>query len=336
MSSLKAKSLSEQDPAVATLAEHADAIRQLGKQTVENIVEIGRRLTEAKAESKKLGLSWGDWLEVEFKWSDQQARRFIHIFERKSQLNNLLNANLPVSALYLLAAPSTPKEARDAIIEHAQTGEPVSIAETKRIIEDARGRKQSARKPRKPTTKSQSEKNAGDHKKAFGEALVDKLIDGFDVPLKPAHDRIARRLHKQFSEAPGEVQQHFVPYFLEYLQCDINLPSAGEISAGEIARKDAEIERLRGTQRHFENKIAELESELEEAKAAAKSAPESKSGFRCSICRRNRSVMLRPVFICDGCVNIYDVREATPTDNGVPDILRRAPSLASTAGEATS
>src|SRR5262245_58694432 len=99
-------------PAVTILAEHAAAIRALGKQTVENIVEIGYLLTEAKAETKKLGGSWGNWLEAEFKWSDQQARRFIHVFERKSQLNKLLSADLPVSALYLLAAPSTPTEAR--------------------------------------------------------------------------------------------------------------------------------------------------------------------------------------------------------------------------------
>ena len=41
----------------AILVEHAAAIRQLGKQTVENVIEIGRHLTEAKAEIKKLGRS---------------------------------------------------------------------------------------------------------------------------------------------------------------------------------------------------------------------------------------------------------------------------------------
>ena len=37
------------------LAEHAAEIRRLGKQTVENVIEIGRHLAEAKAEVKKLG-----------------------------------------------------------------------------------------------------------------------------------------------------------------------------------------------------------------------------------------------------------------------------------------
>src|SRR5262249_37221370 len=129
------------------LAEHAAAIRRLGKQTVESVVEIGRHLTEAKAEIKKLGGSWGDWLEAEVKSSDQQARRFIHVFERKSELNKLLNSDFPVSALYELAAPSTPKEARDEIIARAEAGETVPVGEVKRTIELTKGREQPARKP---------------------------------------------------------------------------------------------------------------------------------------------------------------------------------------------
>jgi hypothetical protein len=54
--------------------------------------------------------------------------------------------SLPVSSLYLLAAPSTPEAARDAIIERAQGGEPVSVAEVKRVIADAKGRQQPAHK----------------------------------------------------------------------------------------------------------------------------------------------------------------------------------------------
>src|SRR5262245_43895517 len=137
------------------LAKHAAEIRRLGKQTVENLIEIGRHLVEAKAEVKKLGGSWGDWLEHEFNWSDQQARRLIHVFERKSELNKLLNSDFPVSALYALAAPSTPNEARDEIIERAQAGETVLVAEVKRTIERTKGRKPPSSK-RKPTTKPQA------------------------------------------------------------------------------------------------------------------------------------------------------------------------------------
>jgi hypothetical protein len=80
-------------------------------------------------------------------------------------------------------------------------------------------------------------------------------------------------------------------------------------------------------------KIAGLENEIADLKAAAESAPKSKSGFRCSICHENKPVVLRPVFICDGCVNIYDVREAAPLpDDGLdfPKNLLRQPEEAIT------
>src|SRR5262249_20842614 len=87
----------------------------------------------------------------EFKWSDQQARRFMHIFERKSELNNLLNTDLPVSALYLLAAPSTPKEARNEISERAHAGEKVKVGKVKRVVKRHKSQS-SKRKQRHPAS----------------------------------------------------------------------------------------------------------------------------------------------------------------------------------------
>jgi hypothetical protein len=91
----------------------------------------------------------------------------------------------------------------------------------------------------------------------------------------------------------------------------------GPASTSEMARKDAEIEELRNAKRRLEIKIAGLENE---AKAAAKSSPESKSGFRCSICHEKTHALLRPVFICDGCVDIHEVREAIPPPDDGLDI----------------
>src|SRR5215472_16998629 len=104
------------------LTAHANAIRKLGKQTIENVIEIGRHLVEAKAEVKKLGGSWGDWLKHEFEWKTTSADRFMSVYDRKSELTNLVNADLPVSALYLLAAPTTSKEARDEVAARVKSG----------------------------------------------------------------------------------------------------------------------------------------------------------------------------------------------------------------------
>jgi Protein of unknown function (DUF3102) len=141
----------------AALAEHATAIRALGKRVVADVIEIGRRLTDAK---RICGHgNWLPWLEREFGWTDDTALNFMRAHEL-SKSRNFRDLDLPVSALYLLAAPSTPAKAREEILERAQAGQPVSVADVKQTIDTAKGRK-SARKtstkpPTKPTAKTKS------------------------------------------------------------------------------------------------------------------------------------------------------------------------------------
>ena len=63
----------------ALVAEHVAAIRQLGRQTTTNIIEIGRRLTECK---KMVGKgNFGCWLDNEFGWAERTAQNFMRVFE---------------------------------------------------------------------------------------------------------------------------------------------------------------------------------------------------------------------------------------------------------------
>jgi hypothetical protein len=57
--------------------------------------------------------NWLPWLEKEFGWSRQTADRFLAVFDASLKLPDLSNLDLPVSGLYLLAAPSTPDEVRN-------------------------------------------------------------------------------------------------------------------------------------------------------------------------------------------------------------------------------
>ena len=125
-----------------TLAQHAEAIRVLGKRAIKDIIEIGRRLTEVRhgIDGKPALLSHGEWLtwlEDEFGWKDQTAKNFIKVYEASTKTPNFGDLNLPVSGFYALAAPSTPHEARAAIIEKAKE-EKLSLAEVKRMINEAR------------------------------------------------------------------------------------------------------------------------------------------------------------------------------------------------------
>jgi Protein of unknown function (DUF3102) len=118
------------------LAEHAAVIRALGKRMVADIVEVGRRLTEAKRIAGHG--NWLPWLEKEFGWSSQTADNFVHVFEATGKFPKFGNLSLPISGLYLLAAPSTPDDAREEVIARVETGERLSLAEVQRLVEEAR------------------------------------------------------------------------------------------------------------------------------------------------------------------------------------------------------
>jgi hypothetical protein len=125
------------------LVEHAASIRRLGKRVVADVVEIGSRLAECK---RICGHgNWLPWLEREFAWTEQTALNFMRVAELNKS-KTVLDLDLSVKALYLLAAPSTPAEARDEIIERAQAGEPVSVADIKQTIDTAKGSQQPAKK----------------------------------------------------------------------------------------------------------------------------------------------------------------------------------------------
>jgi Protein of unknown function (DUF3102) len=117
------------------LDDHAAEIRRLGRRLIADIVEIGRRLTECKA---IVGHgNWLPWLEQEFGWTDDTALNFMRAHEL-SKSRKFRDLSLPVSSIYLLAAPSTPESARDEIFDRAEAGENLSVTEVKRTIEGAK------------------------------------------------------------------------------------------------------------------------------------------------------------------------------------------------------
>ena len=122
------------------LVEHAAEIRRLGKRIIGDVIEIGRRLTEVQ-EIVGHG-KWSLWLEQEFGWTDRTARNFISVFElSKSKSENFSDLSLPVSSIYLLAAPSTPDSARAEIFERSKSGEVISVQTVRETIANAKAPK---------------------------------------------------------------------------------------------------------------------------------------------------------------------------------------------------
>jgi hypothetical protein len=92
-----------------------------------------------------------------------------------------LNLDLPISALYLLAAPSTPPEAVETVIERATTGEKVTGAEVKKVVHEAKS-KSSPRPPDSGTKKSGVEINRHDERIKSARYKLEAFIrDYFDM-----------------------------------------------------------------------------------------------------------------------------------------------------------
>jgi hypothetical protein len=123
-------------PAETILAQNAEVIRALGKRVVGDIIEIGRRLTESKQICGHG--NWLPWLDREFGWGESTAQRSMQMHALVGKSPKLMDLDVPVSGLYMLAAPSTPEEAQQQVIERPENGERLSVKAVKELIDEAR------------------------------------------------------------------------------------------------------------------------------------------------------------------------------------------------------
>jgi hypothetical protein len=107
----------------AQLAEHAREIRALSRRAIGGILEIGRRLVEAKALAGHGG--WLSWLEREFGWSERTARNYMAAAERFKSAT-IADLDIDLRALYRLASPSTPAEVVEEVIARGRAGETIT------------------------------------------------------------------------------------------------------------------------------------------------------------------------------------------------------------------
>jgi hypothetical protein len=112
------------------MEERAARVHQLARKTAAAIVEIGKCLSEVKARLKHG--EFLDWIEREFGWDARTARNFMTVHER-FKTANFANLEIDVSALYLIARPSTPEPVRAEVMRRAQNGESVSKASARAL-----------------------------------------------------------------------------------------------------------------------------------------------------------------------------------------------------------
>lgn len=159
--------------------QRTSEIKALMKRAASDIIEIGQKLIEVKA---RLGHgNWESWLACEFDWTDQTARRFMQVAKAFGNEKQQIVAFAP-SALYLLAAPSTPESARIEAIARAEEGETITHGLARGIIHD--------------------------HKEPALPFVPDEEYDD-DEPLSPYEEQIAARYAPapiEYIPAPAEPQ----------------------------------------------------------------------------------------------------------------------------------
>jgi len=176
-----------------TLAKHAEIIRTLCKRVTKDIIEIGRRLIEAK---KLVGHdNWGDWLGREFAWSEQTARNFMNVFRFAEGLKSKKFLDLDIddldiapSALYALARRNTPDEVREELLARAGAGEPI----TNKTTQDALAAHAAANKVEQP---EQEEGETKQPKQEEGKTEQPKQAEGEpEQPEQPAQEEGEERI----------------------------------------------------------------------------------------------------------------------------------------------
>ena len=106
-------------------------IKALIHRTNRNLLEIGQKLIEVK---QHLGHgNFGAWLKSEFDWSQDTAERCMNVAKNLPHIPT--GAEFESNALYLLASPSTSREAREEALSIAESGEKITHTLAKSIVE---------------------------------------------------------------------------------------------------------------------------------------------------------------------------------------------------------
>ena len=99
-------------------------IKERLRRTAQDVWEVGQKLYEVRSQLEH-GQFEG-WLSAEFGWSRRTAYNFINVYEAFSESTNFAQLDIATSALYKLAAPSTPPSVRNQFLDKAKQGEKIT------------------------------------------------------------------------------------------------------------------------------------------------------------------------------------------------------------------
>jgi hypothetical protein len=114
----------------------ATEIKEHLRHTAQIIWRIGEKLVQVRSQLENR--QFNTWLKAEFGWSQRTAYNFINVYQAFPELANFARIDICISALYLLAAPSTPEDIRHHFLDCAIAGEKINYKEIQKAIKEAK------------------------------------------------------------------------------------------------------------------------------------------------------------------------------------------------------
>ncbi|MEA5536359.1 diguanylate cyclase domain-containing protein [Crocosphaera sp. XPORK-15E] len=103
------------------------------RRCAQDIVEIGDNLCKIKKQLQHG--QFRSWLKTEFDWSISTANKFMQV-SQMFKIEELQEVEIAPSALYVLAAPSTPETVRYQALNRARQGENISYSLAKKLVKE--------------------------------------------------------------------------------------------------------------------------------------------------------------------------------------------------------
>jgi hypothetical protein len=114
--------------------QRASEIKSLMHRTMQDILDIGRKFAEVREllRHNKAG-GFEGWIEAEG-WKTRTVYNLIYIHESFANFAEIARLDMLVTVLFALAAPSTPKSAREEAVKLASEGQKLTVKDAKQII----------------------------------------------------------------------------------------------------------------------------------------------------------------------------------------------------------
>lgn len=275
----------ETERGIETITEEIIFYKNVGGQAV---IEIGRRLTEAKAQLKHG--EWLPWLREKVEFSETSAQNFMRIAREYG--NTHLVGDLGASkALVLLALPASERE-NFASEKHLVNGEEKSVSEmSKRELEEAIRQRKLAELERDKMQRELDEQRKANEEAAAemqkaqeaAEAARAAVEDAKSISLA-AQERTAEleRELKELREKPVDVAVQTVDASAEQIAAAVK-------EAEKAAKRDAAVAKKAEELKAAEAQRDEARKAVENAEAGKKAAEEQAAALRAELEKARKS-----------------------------------------------